>query len=103
MITIEVKNKEFKGERCGIDFVNGVAKVETITPEQRKFFKEMGYTVTGNPEKKTETSKVKTVEQMNKEELLVKAKELEIVIENAENTTKAQIIEMIKAKETPQE
>lgn len=39
---------------------------------------------------------------MNKEELLAKAKELEIVIEDIENTTKAQIIEMIKTKETPQ-
>lgn len=39
---------------------------------------------------------------MNKEELLAKAKELEIVIEKAEEITKAQIIEMIKEKETPQ-
>ena len=53
-------------------------------------------------EKKVEESKNKKIEQMNKEELLSKAKELEIVIENIENTTKAQIIEMIKAKETPQ-
>lgn len=53
--------------------------------------------------KKSETTKVKTIEQMNKDELLAKAKELEIVVENAENTTKAQIIEMIKSKETPQE
>lgn len=45
----------------------------------------------------------KKIEQMNKDELLAKAKELEIVIEDAGNTTKTQIIEMIKAKETPQE
>lgn len=54
-------------------------------------------------EKKVEENKNKKIEQMNKEELLAKAKELEIVIENIENTTKAQIIEMIKAKETPKE
>lgn len=52
---------------------------------------------------KVEEPKVKKIEQMNKEELLAKAKELEIVIENAETVTKAQIIEMIKVKETPQE
>jgi len=45
MITIEVKNKEFNGERCGIGFVSGVARVEKITPEQEKFFKEMNYTI----------------------------------------------------------
>lgn len=45
MITIEVKNKNFNGERAGIGFVNGVANVETITPEQKIFFKEMNYTV----------------------------------------------------------
>lgn len=50
--------------------------------------------------KKTEGDKPKKLKQMNKEELLAKAKELEIVIEDAEATTKAQIIEMIKAKET---
>lgn len=50
---------------------------------------------------KVEEPRVKKLEQMNKEELLAKAKELEIVIENAETITKAQIIEMIKAKETP--
>lgn len=54
-------------------------------------------------EKKVEENKNKKIEQMNKEELLAKAKELEIVIENTENTTKAQIIEMIKVKETPKE
>ena len=43
--------------------------------------------------KKIEENKPKKIEQMNKEELLAKAKELEIV----------QIIEMIKEKETPQE
>lgn len=48
-------------------------------------------------------NKPKKIEQMNKEELLIKAQELEIVIKDVENTTKAQIIEMIKAKETPQE
>lgn len=53
--------------------------------------------------KAKETPQEKKIEQMNKEELLVKAKELEIVIEDVEKTTKAQIIEMIKAKETPQE
>ena len=53
-------------------------------------------------EKKVEENRPKKIEQMNKEELLTKAKELEIVIEDTENTTKAQIIEMIKAKEIPQ-
>ncbi len=53
-------------------------------------------------QKKVEENKNKKIEQMNKEELLSKAKELEIVIEDTENTTKAQIIEMIKAKEIPQ-
>ncbi|MCI8481727.1 MAG: hypothetical protein HFJ27_01200 [Clostridia bacterium] len=48
-------------------------------------------------------NKPKKIEQMNKGELLIKAQELEIVIKDVENTTKAQIIEMIKAKETPQE
>lgn len=48
-------------------------------------------------------NKEKRIEQMNKDELLDKAKELEIVIEDVENTTKAQIIELIKAKETPKE
>lgn len=52
---------------------------------------------------KVKENKSKKIEQMNKEELLSKAKELEIIIEDVENTTKAQIIEMIKAKETPQE
>lgn len=53
--------------------------------------------------KKVEENKTKKLEQMNKEELLAKAKQLEIVIEKAEETTKAQIIEMIKEKEAPQE
>lgn len=51
MITIEVKNKNFSGERCGIGFVEGVGKAESITPEQEKFFKEMGYKVSGKAEK----------------------------------------------------
>ena len=54
MFKIEVKNKEFNGERCGIGFVNGEGLAENLTPEQKAFFKEMGYTVTGNPEKKAE-------------------------------------------------
>ena len=54
-------------------------------------------------EKKVEENKQKKLEQMNKEELLAKAKELELTIENTEAMTKAQILEMIKAKETPQE
>lgn len=53
--------------------------------------------------KGVKVNKPKTIEQMNKEELLAKAEELEITIEDIENTTKAQIVEMIKAKETPQE
>ncbi len=53
--------------------------------------------------KKVEEQKNKKIEQMNKDELLAKAKELEIIIEDIENTTKAQIIEMIKEKETPQQ
>lgn len=54
MITIKVKNEGFNGERAGVGFVNGIANVPEITPEQKKFFKEMGYTVTGKPEKKTD-------------------------------------------------
>ena len=53
--------------------------------------------------KEKSENKSKKIEQMNKEELLAKAKELEIVIEDIENITKAQIVELIKAKETPQE
>lgn len=53
--------------------------------------------------KKVEIGKPKKIEQMNKEELIAKAKELEITIENTETVKKAQILEMIKAKETPQE
>lgn len=53
--------------------------------------------------KKAVENKEKRLEQMNKEELLKKATELEIVIEDIENTTKAQIIELIRAKETSQE
>lgn len=53
--------------------------------------------------KAKETPQEKKIDKMNKEELLAKAQELEIVIENVEKTTKEQIIEMIKAKETPQE
>lgn len=45
MITITVKNKNFNGERAGIGFVNGEARVEKITPEQKVFFKGMNYTV----------------------------------------------------------
>ena len=52
MISIEVKNKEFNGERCGVGFVNGVAKVESLTPEQKATFKKLGYTVSGAAEKK---------------------------------------------------
>lgn len=103
MITIEVKNKEFNGERAGIAFANGVASVESITPEQENFFKEMNYKITGNLKKSKEDNTPKKIDQMNKDELVEKAKELEIVIEDVEKVTKAQIIEMIKAKETPQE
>lgn len=52
MITVEVKNKEFNGDRCGVGFVNGVAKVESLTPEQKAAFKKFGYTVNGTAEKK---------------------------------------------------
>lgn len=52
--------------------------------------------------KKVEEPKTKKIEQMNKEELLNKANELGIEIENVETVTKAQIVEMIKAKETSQ-
>lgn len=102
MFKIEVKNKSFNGERCGVGFTNGEGLASDLTLEQKAFFKQMGYTVIGNLEKKVE-NKEKKIEQMNREELLSKAKELEIIIEDKENTTKAQIIEMIKAKETPQE
>lgn len=51
---------------------------------------------------KVEEPKAKKIEQMNKEELLSKANELGIEIENVETVTKAQIIEMIKVKEIPQ-
>ena len=71
-----------KCSKCGKEFSEPILPLH----EKRCGIKE---TVKGN----------KKIEQMNKEELLVKAKELEIVIENTENTTKAQIIEMIKAKE----
>lgn len=54
-------------------------------------------------ETKKEEVKEKKIERMNKEELIAKAKELEIKIENAETITKAQILEKIKAKEAPQE
>lgn len=54
-------------------------------------------------QKKVEESKSKKLEQMNKDELLAKAKELEIIIENTEAVTKAQILGMIKTKATPQE
>lgn len=59
MITIEVKNKSFSGERCGIGFVEGVGKAESITPEQEKFFKEMGYKVSGKADKKDENKEGK--------------------------------------------
>lgn len=52
---------------------------------------------------KEAVNKPKSLEQMNKEELISKATELEITIENIEGMTKAQIIEMIKEKQTPQE
>ena len=54
-------------------------------------------------EEAKETLEEKKLDKMNKEELLKKAKELEIEIEDEEKTTKAQIIEMIEAKETLQE
>lgn len=54
-------------------------------------------------EESKQTPQEKKLDKMNKEELLVKAKELEIVIEDEEKTTKAQIIEMIESKQTPQE
>lgn len=56
MVTIEVKNKNFNGERAGIGFSNGVAQVEKITPEQKAFFKTMGYTVKGTANKNNETN-----------------------------------------------
>lgn len=54
-------------------------------------------------ETKSEEVKEKKIEQMTKNELIAKAAELEITIENIGNTTKEQIIEMIKEKEAPQE
>lgn len=54
-------------------------------------------------ETKREEVKEKKIEQMTKNELIAKATELEITIENIGNTTKEQIIEMIKEKEAPQE
>lgn len=54
-------------------------------------------------ENKAEKKETKKIEKMTKEELLVKAKELEIVIEDTEKTTKAQLIELIKSTETSQE
>lgn len=54
-------------------------------------------------EKAKETPQEKKIEQMNKEELIAKAKELEIIIEDVNAIKKAEIIKMIKAKETPQE
>lgn len=54
MYKIEVKNKKFNGERCNVGFTNGEGLAENLSAEQKAFFKEMGYTVTGSPEKKTE-------------------------------------------------
>ena len=45
----------------------------------------------------------KTIDKMNKKELLDRAKELEIVIEDEEKITKAQIIELINGKEESKE
>lgn len=103
MITIEVKNKEFNGERAGIAFANGVASVESITPEQEKFLKEMNYKIAGNLKEEKENNGSKKIEQMNKDELVAKAEELGIVIEDVKAVKKDEIIEMIKAKEEPQE
>ena len=54
MFKVEVKNKSFNGERFGVGFTNGEGLAEDLTPEQKAFFEKMGYTVTGNPEKKAE-------------------------------------------------
>lgn len=54
-------------------------------------------------EKAKDAPQEKSIDKMNKDELVAKAKELEIVIEDVEKTTKTQIIEMIKAKDAPQE
>lgn len=54
-------------------------------------------------EKSKETPQEKKIEQMNKDELVAKAEELGIVIEDAKAVKKDEIIEMIKSKETPQE
>lgn len=57
MYKIEVKNKKFNGERCNVGFTNGEGLAEDLTAEQKAFFKEMGYTVTGSSEKKSENKK----------------------------------------------
>lgn len=54
MYRIEVKNTAFNGERCNIGFTNGVGLAEDLTPEQKSFFKELGYNVTGSSEKKAD-------------------------------------------------
>ena len=51
MYTIKVKNTDFEGERCNVGFVNGVGMAKNLTPEQLKFFKSVGYEVTGTAEK----------------------------------------------------
>lgn len=55
MYTVKVKNKSFNGERCGVGFTNGEGLATDLTSEQKAFFKEMGYEVSGSAEKKAET------------------------------------------------
>lgn len=63
MYKVEVKNKSFNGERCGVGFTNGEGLATDLTLEQKAFFNEMGYTVTGNPEKKAENKKEENPEK----------------------------------------
>ncbi|MBR2744943.1 MAG: hypothetical protein IKE01_06605 [Clostridia bacterium] len=50
-----------------------------------------------------DSSDEKSLEKMNKKELLEKAKELEIVIEDENKINKAQIIELINQKDSSDE
>lgn len=53
--------------------------------------------------KETSEEIEKTLDKMNKKELIAKAKEIDIVIEDEDKITKAQIIELINNKETSEE
>lgn len=45
MITIRTKNPQFRGERAGVQFRDGEARVEELSGRQRQALRELGYTV----------------------------------------------------------